>query len=88
MANTTSAIKAYKQSLKRNFINKNRKSKVKTFIKKLEKNLNKITKDEAMDLFKNVQSEISKGVNKGIYKKNTASRKVSKLSQKMKVAFA
>ena len=84
MATHKSAEKAYRQSIKRNKINSARMSRIRTFIKKLEAAI--AAKDEAgaKEAFKKAQSEIMRGVKKNIVTKNSASRKISRLSAKVK----
>lgn len=84
MANHKSAIKAHKQSQKRNERNVSLLSRIKTFMKKLEQAITSGSKEEAQTAFKNAESQIMKGVSKGVIKKNTAARKVSRLSKKVK----
>ncbi len=82
MANYSCAKKAIKQNKKRNKINSDRLSRMRTFIKKLQISManSTVSKDSLLDSFKKVQSEIMKAKKSGIIKANNASRKVSKLS--------
>ena len=84
MANIKSAKKRIVQSLKRTEINKFRKSKIKSGIKKIFTLVDGNKKKEVQQLFLKVESELSKGASKGVLKKNTASRLVSRLSKKIK----
>lgn len=84
MANHANAKKAHRQSLKRAERNKSRMSRIKTMIKRVLASVASGSKKEAEENFQVAQSEIMKGVKKNILKKNTASRKVSKLSHKLK----
>ena len=84
MPSHNSAEKAVRKTLKRTAINKNRISRVRTFIKHLESKVKLGDKVSAQDYFKTAQSEIMRGVTKGVLKKNTAARKVSKLALKIK----
>lgn len=83
MATHKSAEKAIRQTLTRTALNKSRVSTIRTFIKKLESLIDKKEKVKATELFKTVQSEIMRGVTKSVLKKNTAARKVSRLSTKI-----
>ncbi|CAL7963430.1 30S ribosomal protein S20 [Alphaproteobacteria bacterium] len=85
MANHESAVKAHRQSKKRALRNRNIKSKVKTFISKVEDLVKRQNLDIALPAFRAAESEIMKSVTKGILKLNTASRKVSRLAKKIKV---
>ncbi|MCC2646041.1 MAG: rpsT [Rickettsiaceae bacterium] len=84
MANHSSAKKAYRQTVKRTLINKSRKSMIRTFVKKVELAISSGSQAEATEALKVAQSEIMKGVKNNVFKLNTASRKISRLSQKIK----
>ena len=84
MANTKSAKIADRKATRRTEINKARKSRIKTFIKKVEEALAKNDKTAAAAAFINAQSEISRGVTKNLIKKNAAARKVSRLNAQIK----
>ncbi len=85
MANIRSAKKRIVQNSKRSELNKNRKSKIRSSIKKIDSaSLDKKNKEELNKRFLKVESELAKAVNKGVYKKNTASRLISRLSRKIK----
>lgn len=81
MANHKSALKRIKQNEKRSVRNTDRISRIRTFIKKFMNSLGGENKDQA---FKEAQSEIQKGVSKGVLHPNTASRKVSRLHKLLK----
>lgn len=83
MANHTSAKKAAKQTVKKNLINKNRSSKIKTCVKKVAQAVQSGSAEEAKNALIIAQSELMKGVTKNILKLNTASRKVSQLTKKV-----
>ncbi|MEJ2227976.1 MAG: 30S ribosomal protein S20 [Alphaproteobacteria bacterium] len=72
MANTKSAKKAIRVSEKRTEINKSRRSRVRTFVRKVE---------EALQA---AQPELMRGAQKGILHKNTASRKISRLAARIR----
>lgn len=80
MANIKSAKKRIITSKKREMKNKSVKSKVKTMVKKVEAAIEAGKKAEAEAALKVAISEISKAANKGIYHKNTAARKISRLT--------
>ena len=85
MANIKSAKKRINQNSKRSQLNKNRRSKIRSSIKKIRSvSLDKKNKDKLNKDFLKVESELAKAVNKGVYKKNTASRLISRLSKKIK----
>lgn len=83
MANHKSAAKRARQSVKREAINSRRKSSVRTVEKSLQKAL--IAKDAKAlpDLLKNFMSFVTKAAQKGVFKKTTASRKISRLSTRV-----
>ncbi|MDR1551518.1 MAG: 30S ribosomal protein S20 [Holosporaceae bacterium] len=83
MANHKSVLKRIRQSEKRTSVNKNRISRIKTFIKKF---ISSLGSGNSEDAFSKVQSEIQRGVSKGVLHRNTASRKVSRLSKMLKSA--
>lgn len=84
MANHKSAVKAHKKSLVRRARNVSILSRIKTFIKKVEELIVSGKQDEATMAMRKAESEIMKGVSKGVLKKNSGSRKVSKLTKKVK----
>lgn len=96
MANTKAAKKALRVSERKNEINRNRKSRYRTFVKKVEKIIDEISsskdKDikklitEAKEALKKMESEIMKAVKFGLIKKNTASRKLSRSYRSFRVA--
>ena len=84
MANTSSAKKRIRKTLRKTDINKSRRSRIKTFVRKVEDALELKDAKSAMDSLKAAQPEIMRGVTKGIFHKNTASRKISRLSSRIK----
>ena len=84
MPNTSSAKKALKQTIKKTLINKMRKTKVKTAIKKVIAAITSGNKLTAQKEFRSAQPIIHSAVNKHILHKNNAARKLSKLSAKIK----
>jgi small subunit ribosomal protein S20 len=83
MANHKSALKRAEQNKKRAAHNINRISRIKTFIKKFISSLGTSNADTA---FSDAQSEIQRGVSRGVLHKNTANRKVSRLNRLLKTA--
>ena len=85
MANIKSSKKRIFQNAKRSELNKKRKSRIRSSIKKIDSaTLDKKNKEELSKNFLKVESELAKSVNKGVYKKNTASRLISRLAKKIK----
>lgn len=88
MANIKSAKKRVLQSNKRRLRNVSRKSEIKTLIKKLNKAVAASQEQEAQDLFKTTQAKLQRAAGKHTLHKKTASRKIGRLAQAMKKAFA
>ena len=84
MANHKSAKTRIKRNTKRSMINGARKSRVRTFVKKVEAAI--VAKDKALaqTAFITAESELMNAVNKGVMHRNTVSRTVSRLSAKIK----
>ena len=80
MANIKSAKKRILVSKKKEMRNKSTKSKVKTLVKKVDAAIEAGNKAEAEAALQVAISEISKAASKGIYHKNTAARKISRLT--------
>lgn len=80
MANIKSAKKRIKVIESKTLRNKMIKSKVKTIIKKLEAAVAAGDKSLAQELFVTATSEMNKAASKGVYHKNTVSRKVSRMA--------
>jgi len=88
MANTASAKKRVRQTERRTAVNRSRVSRIRTFVKKIEVALAAGNAEEAKAAFEAAQPEIMRGVTKGVMHRNTASRKVSRLARRVKVAAA
>ncbi len=84
MANHKSAKTRIIRNNKKSIINGARRSRVRTFVKKVLAAVAEKNKDAAVIAFKTAESELMKAVNKGVVKKNNASRTVSRLSKKIK----
>ncbi len=85
MADHKSALKRIKQTETRTVRNRDRISRIKTFIKKFIASLG--TKEAEVN-FAAAQSELEKGVTKGVLHKNTAGRKISRLNKMLKSSAA
>lgn len=85
MANHKSAKKRIRRNQKVELVNKVRKSRVRTFVKKVENAILANDKKAASEALKIAQPEMHKSVTKGTFKKNTISRKLSRLSSKIKL---
>ena len=84
MANTKSAKKAARQAERRTLINKARRSRMRTFLRKVEDAIASGNKEAANDALRQAQPEIMRSASKGVIHKNTASRKISRLSARIK----
>ncbi len=84
MPSHKSAEKALRQTKRKEALNKARKNKVRASIKKLEQAIAAKNKKVAQEELRKVESEIKRAVSKKVFKLNTASRKVSRLSAKVK----
>ena len=84
MPNKASAKKRLRQTIKKTTENKNRKTRIKTFVKKVEQAVAQGDQDAANGALRTAQSEIMRGVSKGVLHKNSASRKISRLNLKVK----
>ncbi|MEM1380514.1 MAG: 30S ribosomal protein S20 [Pseudomonadota bacterium] len=83
MANTTSAQKMVRKIERRTAVNKSRRSRVRTFVKKFEAAVQEGDKAGAQTALRTVESEMMRAVSKGVIHKNTAARKVSRLSKRV-----
>ena len=84
MANHNSAKKRIRRNSRMEVINKIRKNRVRSFIKKVELAIDNDDKKLANEAFIQAQPEMHRSVSKGIFKKNTISRKLSRLSARIK----
>ena len=88
MANTASARKRIRQTAKRTLRNQARKSRMRTFIKKVEVACAAGDKTAATAALKAAQPEMQRAVGKGVIHLNTVSRKLSRLSARIKALAA
>ena len=84
MANTPQAKKRARQNEKRFQINKARRSRIRTFLRNVEEAIESGVKHDAVAALKAAQPELMRGVTKGVFHKNTASRKMSRLAARVK----
>jgi small subunit ribosomal protein S20 len=84
MANTPQSKKRARQAERRYAVNKARRSRIRTFLRKVEEAIASGDKDAAAAALKAAQPELMRGVTKGVVHKNTASRKMSRLSLRVK----
>ena len=84
MANHISSKKRIRRNSRMEVVNKVRKNRVRSFIKKVESAITQSDKIKAQEAFILAQPEMHRSVTKGVFKKNTISRKLSRLSSRIK----
>jgi small subunit ribosomal protein S20 len=84
MANTPGAKKAVRRIERRTEVNKARRSRVRTFLRRFEEAVTAGDAGLAKAAFVEAQSELMRAVSKGVVHKNTGSRKVSRLAAQLK----
>ena len=84
MANTKSAQKRIRQTEKRYVRNRDRISRIRTFLRKVESAIGSGNGAEAKAAFQNAMPELHRGVTKGVLHKRTAARKLSRLAARIK----
>ena len=88
MANTPGAKKAVRKIARRTEVNKARRSRVRTYLRKFEEAVAAGDAGAAKAAFVEAQSELMRAVTKGVVHKNTGSRKVSRLAAQLKKMVA
>ncbi len=83
MANSPQAKKRARQNEARFTVNKARRSRIRTFLRIVEEAIESGDKDAAQAALRAAQPELMRGVTKGVFHKNTASRKMSRLSSRV-----
>ncbi|MDT0575766.1 30S ribosomal protein S20 [Croceicoccus sp. F390] len=83
MANTPQARKRIRRNERRAEVNGNRMSRIRTFIKKVETAIDSGDGEAARSALSAAQPELARGVARGAIHKNTASRKLSRLSRRV-----
>jgi small subunit ribosomal protein S20 len=83
MPNIASAKKRVRTTAKRTAVNQARKTRIRTFMRKVEEAIASGDKKAASAALKAAEPEIMRGVSKGVTHKNTASRKVSRLTKRV-----
>ncbi|QFT95181.1 30S ribosomal protein S20 [Roseovarius sp. THAF9] len=84
MANTLQSKKRARQNARRLSVNKARRSRIRTFLRKVEEAIASGDKEAAQNALRTAQPELMRGVSKGVFHKNTASRKMARLSSRVK----
>ena len=88
MANTEQSKKRARQSEARYAVNKARRSRIRTFLRKVEEAIASGDPAVAAAALKAAQPELARGVSKGVLHKNTASRKFSRLTSRVKAVVS
>ena len=88
MANHASALKRVRRNKRRAEINTSRRSRIRTFLRKVEEAIASGDKAAADEALKNAQPEMMRGAAKGLFHKNLVARKVSRLSSRIKAISA
>jgi len=84
MANSPQSKKRARQADRRFEVNKARRSRIRTYLRKVEEAINSGNKDDAAAALRAAQPELMRGVTRGVFHKNTASRKISRLASRVK----
>jgi small subunit ribosomal protein S20 len=84
MANNASARKRIRQTEKRTVRNKARKSRVRSFLRKVEEAVKSGDKAAAQEAFRAAQPEMQRAATKGVLHANTVARRLSRLSARVK----
>ena len=88
MANSKQAKKRIRQTARRTEVNRNRVSRIRTFVKRVEAAIAAGDKDAATVAFKEAQPHMMRGVGKGVLNKNNVSRKLSRMNRAIKAIAA
>jgi len=83
MANSAQAKKRVRQTERKTAVNRDRRSRIRNYVKKVEEAIAAGDKAAAEQALKDAQPEIMRGATKGVLHRNTASRKVSRLSHRV-----
>ena len=84
MANTSSAKKRVRRDTRRTEINRSRRSRIRTFVKRVETAIDGNDKEAAQTAFAAAEPEIMRGVTKGVLHQNMAARRISRLNKRIK----
>lgn len=88
MANTPQSKKRARQNEARFVVNQARRSRIRTFLRKVEEAIASGDSKAATDALRAAQPELARGVTKGVLHKNTVARKMSRLSSRVKALSA
>ncbi len=84
MANTASAKKAVRKITRRTAVNRSRRSQMRTFLKKVEEALTAGDGSAAKTALASAEPIVMRAAQKGIVHKNTAARRISRLTKRVK----
>jgi small subunit ribosomal protein S20 len=84
MANTSSAKKAVRKIVRRTAVNKSRRSEMRTYVRKVEEAIASKDPKIAADALREAEPLVARAAQKGILHKNTAARKISRLTKRVK----
>ncbi len=84
MANSPQSKKRARQNDRREAVNKSRRSRIRTHLRQVEEAIASGDKDVAAAALRQAQPELMRGVTRGVFHKNTASRKMSRLAARVK----
>ena len=84
MANTPQSKKRARQNEARFAVNKARRSRIRTFLRKVEEAIASGDQPEAATALREAQPEMMRGVTRGVFHKNTVARKMSRLTSRVK----
>lgn len=88
MAHHQSAKKRIRQTARRTEVNRSRLSRIRTYVRKVEEAIASGDKEQAAAAFRDVQPELMRGAKRGVMHQNTVSRKLSRLSRRIKAMNA
>jgi small subunit ribosomal protein S20 len=84
MANTSSAKKAVRKIARRTAVNKSRRSEMRTYVRKVEEAIGAKDPKAAVAALREAEPLVARAAQKGILHKNTAARKISRLTKRVK----
>ena len=84
MANSPQSKKRARQNERRFAVNKARRARIRTYLRKVEEAIASGDKNAAQTALQAAQPELMRGVSKGVFHKNTAARKMSRLASRVK----
>lgn len=88
MANTPQSKKRARQAERRQDVNKARRSRIRTFLRKVEEAISSGSQDVAKTALRAAEPELARGITKGVLHKNTVARKMSRLTARVKALIA